>query len=162
MWRTSPLDEDNKSGSWAGRAHRNNNNNNNKKEKKNVFERVYKEIKILMLLGKEIKYAAHCVRYANFRFPLRIACEGMEEIAWKIFYKKYFRKINDIDTLIEDRRFSKQQIFLKLYEKSFRTHTLLHLSRYLLLSASWFLLRFLLIEGKKKKKTYLLFSELWL
>lgn len=113
-----------------------------------------------MLLGKEIKYAAHCVRYANFRFPLRIACEGMEEIAWKIFYKKYFRKINDIDTLIED-RFSKQQIFLKSYREIVpNTHAapLISLSspiRKLILTS------FPADRGKKKKKkTYLLFSEL--
>lgn len=45
-------------------------------KKKNVFERVYKEIKILMLLGKEIKYAAHCVRYANFRFRFGSRARG--------------------------------------------------------------------------------------
>lgn len=48
-----------------------------------------------MLLGKEIIRGTLC-SLREFSFPLRIACEGMEEIAWKIFYE-YFR--NDIDTL---------------------------------------------------------------
>lgn len=106
-----------------------------------------------MLLGKEIKYAAHCVRYANFRFPLRIACEGMEEIAWKIFYKKYFRKINDIDTLIEQ-IFKTTNFFKIVREIVPNTHAapLISLSssiRELILTS------FPADRGKKKKKKHI-------